>query len=427
MDWSNTTTIVNPATVSLEDQFQDNATDHWTVSVFPTIVQKVRPFWYLSAGVRIGSNNNALNRNQGKFRGLGTAVDSLSAYFETSEMFIKPSLSLRRSTAKSQVNLTLGSSWSRFDRVLDKTSLLKSDYLYLIPGFNYSSNYRQGRRVGLNYSSSVNMPNVNQLLPFTNTNNQLLQYRGNADLKPEYRHNLDLSWSLFDHFSFTSLFTRVRGAYTRNRISLSRSVNSDFTQVISPVNIDGHYSAMTYISFSTPVRKLGLTLNAVSSETVSRSKSIINGVDNIETVLSHTVDLNIENRRKGSLDLRIGGEINVTDTRYSISAGNVFSNTKYYGKVRFTPSANWRFETDANVVDYNSRSFNQSVRIPLINGSISYDFLRGKKASFTLHSFDLLNRNTGFQRASATSYLQEREWNTIGRYVMLTLNIRMGR
>ena len=67
------------------------------------------------------------------------------------------------------------------------------------------------------------------------------------------------------------------------------------------------------------------------------------------------------------------------------------------------------------------------MRIPLINGRISYYFLRGKKASLTLHGFDLLNKNAGFQRVSATNYLMQREWNTIGRYVMLTVNLRMGR
>jgi len=33
----------------------------------------------------------------------------------------------------------------------------------------------------------------------------------------------------------------------------------------------------------------------------------------------------------------------------------------------------------------------------------------------------------GFERISQTNYLQQREWNTIGRYVMLEFHMRIGR
>jgi len=50
---------------------------------------------------------------------------------------------------------------------------------------------------------------------------------------------------------------------------------------------------------------------------------------------------------------------------------------------------------------------------------------RGKSITHTA-SYDLLNKYSSFQRISETNYLMERERNTIGRYVMLTFNLRIG-
>jgi hypothetical protein len=67
------------------------------------------------------------------------------------------------------------------------------------------------------------------------------------------------------------------------------------------------------------------------------------------------------------------------------------------------------------------------VNIPLLTAGISYYFLRGERASLTLRGYDLLNKQVGFERISQTNYLMQREWNTIGRYVMLEFHMRIGR
>jgi len=428
LDWTDTTTIFNPASLTVNNQYQDNITDNLHFSVNPTLVQKIKPLWYLSTSINGGVNNKTLNRNQGIDRQDETFTDSLSADFNTDEIFIRPSFSLRRSTSKSQFNISVGARWNQFDKVLNDSSIDKSDYLYLMPGFSYNSNYRAGRYLHLRYNSSVNMPAVNQLLPVINTINQLSLYQGNIDLKPEYRHNLSLSWTIFDHFSFTSLFARLGAGYTKDKISLSRTINEDFTQLITPVNVPDHYTAYSYIYFSTPIRSLGIKVNIASHENWSRGISVINSEDNIQNTFIHTLDLNFENRRKEKWDITLGGSVSVTDTKYSISESqnNLYFNTTYYTDIGFTPNEKWNFETEANVVNYNSKSFSESVSIPILNAGISHYFLKGKKASLTLYGYDLLNENKGFQRISETNYLIQREWNTIGRYVMLSFSLRIG-
>jgi hypothetical protein len=385
LDWTSITTIYDPYDSTSNSHYQDNNTDDFTISVNPTLVQKIRPFWYLNANVAVGSNNRNLNREQGLLEQSDSSIDSLSADFSTNELFVKPAISLQRSTNKSQINFIFGTSLSQFDKVLNSGTVGKTDYFHLLPGFHYNYNYQKGRRIAVRYNSSINMPALNQLLPLQNTVNELSKYEGNVDLEPEVRHNVSFMWSLFDQFSFTSLFTRLHARYTKDHISMSQEINKDLIRLSTPVNVDYNYSASSFIYFSTPIRVLGMKINAMNRESWSRGISIINREENLQNTLAHTLDLNFS----------------------------------YYADISITPNERWDFGAEAHVVNYNAESFDEAVSIPLLDASISYHFLNGEKSSITLHGYDLLNKNVGFERVNATHYLMQHEWNTIGRYVML--------
>ena len=410
----------------MDDRYQDNTTDRLTLSVHPTLVQKIRPLWHFSTGVHMGSYRNDLSRDQGILTSDDTLVDALSTDFGTQEAFVKPSLSLQRSTSTSQFNVSLGTNWSRFDKILNDDSIGKSDYVYLLPGFSYNSSYRKGRHIRFRYGASVNMPGAGQLLPVMDTTNPLSRHQGNIDLTPEYRHHASLNWSVFDHFSFTSLFAGLNAGYTKDKISYSQTIDENFTKTGTPVNVPSNYTASSYIYFSTPMRALGMKVNVKSHESWNRGINIINSEDNIQNVFTHTLDLGFENRRKQTFDITMGGSVSLTDSRSSIAEDNVYFNTSYYTYLRLTPDEQWSFETQANVANHSSRSFRESVSIPFVHASINYHFLEGERASLTLQGSDLLNKTVGFQRMSATNYLMQREWNTLGRYVMLTLDMKVG-
>ena len=171
-----------------------------------------------------------------------------------------------------------------------------------------------------------------------------------------------------------------------------------------------------------------MKMSLTSHESWNKGLSIINGEDNTQSNFIHSLGLRFENRKKEKWDAALGGKVSITDARFSISSMNtVYYNTSLYTDIRFTPSDKWSFETVASVVNYNSKSFDEAVTIPLLTAGISYYFLRGERASLTLRGYDLLNKQVGFERISQTNYLMQREWNTIGRYVMLEFHMRLGR
>ena len=155
--------------------------------------------------------------------------------------------------------------------------------------------------------------------------------------------------------------------------------------------------------------------------------NFINGEDNQQTNLTHSLKLRIENRKKEKWDAGIGGEVSLTDAKFSISSMNtVYYNTSFFGDLRYEPNDHWSFDVAANMVTYNVEELSESINMPLLSAGISYYFLSGERASLSLKGYDLLNKHIGVSQSSAANYFVRQEWNTIGRYVMLEFSMRFG-
>lgn len=429
LNWQSTTTAYYPDKTTLQNQFQDNSTKTLNFGLAPNIVQQIKPLWYIDASLGVNASDRALDKKQGLFGQNKTPADSLSARFSTMETRLTPSVSLRRADAKSQFKFGFNTALIRFNKELDGTALDEENYTYLLPFIQYNNAYQSGRRIGIRAGTQAIMPGLTQLLPVANTLNQLSVYTGNITLRPEIRYYLMGNWSLFDHFSFTSLFVSAGGTYTRHKVSLSQTINEDYTVDVTPVNVDYQASAFASVHFSTPLRGLGLKVNTTLGENFNKGISIINSEENMATVMQHRLDLNVENRRKEYYDFRIGGSVTLNDVRYSIAEdqNSVYFNTAYYSDLTVYITDRLEVETGANIVNYNAKSFNESVQVPLIEAGISYHFLPGKRASLILKGYDLLNKYSNFQRISDVNYLMEQTKNVIGRYVLLTFRYRTGK
>ena len=262
-----------------------------------------------------------------------------------------------------------------------------------------------------------------------NTINPLSLHKGNIDLDPEQSHSLSTEWSVFDSFSFTSFFARLNASYTKDKINWSRTINENLEQTVMPVNVDYDYRAGAGFDFRTPVRRLGIEISANLNESWNRGINVINSQNNINTNLSHSIKLTINNRKKNKWDASGGASVSMTDTWYSIQEelNNRYFNFSYFTDIRFTPNDHWHFRCSASVINYNSISFNESLEIPLIGAEINYYFLSGNRAVITLAAIDILDKNTSFQRISDVNYLMQRNTNVLGRYVLISFKYRMNK
>lgn len=426
LDWTNITVVFAPQVTTEIHQLRNNKTDRLSGYTIPTITRKMNDLWSADLGVTLSTNKQNLIRTEGIFNDQDQIIGTPIPDFKTVQNTISPQLTFRRATNKTVASLTLIGQSTSFEKSLTNGQSEAPDYFFFTPRINYRNQYRSGRRIEARYNAEASFPNPNQLFPIENNLSQVSIYQGNIDLEPEFSHNVNLLWSVFDEFSFTSFFLRLNGSFVDNKINNAVTVSDQLIQTITPVNTDGQTSLSANVSFSTPIRSIGLDYNVSLVESWSKGVNFVNNQENETETFSHNLTMSLENRNKEKFRINFGGTLGITQYNFSIAdmSNDSFFNISYFSNIRYSPTKRWNFLMDANVTNYNAQSFDESVTIPLITASTSYGFLQAEKATITISAFDLLNKYIGFSRISTANYLSQSEWNTIGQYFMLTLAYR---
>jgi len=427
--WNNRTSYFNPDNQVTSSQYQENKNGLYDFSATSSITRSMGNSFYIEPDLKAGIQYENLNRIQGNQITTDERIDSLSPYFTRQYRWLKPEIKLIRNTDKVQFTLSMQMEIGKTTNSLDNDELADDDHIYFTPGLSWEYEYKTGRRIRLYYETGVNVPSINQLLPTINISNPLVLSRGNRFLKPELSNNLSVNWWIFDQFSFTSFITGINATYVNDKINWDRTIDDNLRQSMTLVNVPSDYRIQSSSDFSTPIRKLGIKFNTNLEETWNRGTSYVNNIENINTNLSHRISLSVENRKKTKWDVIAGGAFQMTDARFSIqeSLNNRYLDFSYFAEIRFNPNKKWNFQVTADVTNYNSRSFSQSVVIPLTGVEITHYFLRNNRGSLTFQGIDLLNRNTGIERTSDLNFIREQRSNMLGRLLMISFRYRLNK
>jgi len=428
-EWANHTRYYAPPDSLKYIGYQDNDNQLIRYSFASSVTCKLGKLWYMVPSISAGNTEEWLNRTQGTPITEPIIIDSLSPDFSRQYQWIRSSISLRRNTRKSQLNMKLGFENAHLNNTLNGDPTQNNQLWYFIPYLSWNYDLGTGKRLGLDFQSSLNSPTANQLLPIIDNTNPLQLYQGNRNLLPEYSHSLRLNWLYFDQFSNISIFANLNSTYTSNKINWSRTVMSDLSQLLTLVNVKDDYRASASVDFSTPIRALGLSFNARLNESWNQGINLVNSEENTVTNFIHALTLKFDNRKKEKWDLTVGATLQLTDAKYSIqeSLNKQYFNFTGFTDIIYTPSDKWYFALIADLNRYNGSSFGESVYVPLLRTEVSMYFLKNNRGVLTFEIYDILDKNTGIERISDMNYLLQRQSNTIGRYAMISFKYRLNK
>jgi len=426
--WFNSTDLFDQQDNIIRSQFQDNSTVLTEFSATSSLTFKVGKLLYIEPELKAGSQAETLSRVQGIPSEPNVGIDSLSPRFVTRYRWFRPELKLIRNTEKVKLSLGLQTEIGNTANSLNDDNLSDTRHFYFTPDFSWEYEYKTGRRLRAYFHTMVNVPSINQLLPVADNSNPLVLTSGNRNLKPELGYNLSMNWWVFDQFSFTSLLMDFSAAYTKDKINWNKTIDENIMQSMYLMNTADDYRIRSNTAFSTPVRKLGIKINADFEESWNQGLSYINEAGNVNTNFTHKFSLSIENRQKTKVDIIAGGSIQVLNARFSIqeSLNDDYLDYSYFSELSYNPNGHWNFQFSADVTHYNSQSFARAITIPLIGAEVSYYFMKSR-GTFTLQGADLLNRNTGIERITDSNYLRERRSNMLGRFFMLSFKYKLNK
>lgn len=363
----------------------------------------------------------------------GGWVDSLSVDYAYQYKSYKTGLNYQyEPNDKFRVNLGFSvQPLSISGRVKGDTAQYDYSNVNLVPSTNMRYKFSDNFDIQLKYLGKNIQPNFLHITPVRDNSNSRNIIVGNPSLKAEFYNRISSSIRKFVPNKGQMFESNLAYTFINNKIvSVKNSTSNETVQETTFENTDGYYDVRWNYIFNTPFVnddfQMDITGNidyynnlSFVNEIKSKTKQLLynqnlvlkyNWNDNFESVFITNYFLNraayelpIKNKIAAhSFLLSAGGRGYIGD---GFMMGAEMSQRFYKGYV-------------AEVSDVNPT---------IINAYMEYGFLKNKMAMVRLQCFDLLdqNKNVGVMTEYIGNDVFESRNNRLGRYFMLSLNLRL--
>lgn len=311
---------------------------------------------------------------------------------------------------------------------------LSKTFESVLPSAQLQYKFTAKKNLRLNYRTSNNAPNIDQLQDVINNSNSLQLSTGNPNLKQDFQQNLNVRYSAVNTDKATSFFALISGNYSNNYIGNSTLIaNQDTTvyndvflqqgsQIIRPVNLDGYYSLRSFVNYTFPLSKLKTNLSVNVSGNYNNIPGLINTDINYAKTATGGLGLVLSSNISDKFDFTVSSNSSYSNI---INTLQTSSNTTYFSqgtraKVTANPYKGLVLQTEYTNTYYSglTSAYNQS--ISLWNAAIGYKFMKNKQAELRLTVYDILNQNNSVARTNTDSYIQDSQTNVLNRYYLVT-------
>jgi hypothetical protein len=341
---------------------------------------------------------------------------------------------MRMRTQKRKYNYSFGATWQQAElqgKVITgiKDSLISKTFRNILPNARFQYNFSKFKSLSLNYSTSTNQPNMQQLQPVPDNSNPLNIREGNPDLKQEYNHNIIGHLNLVSPYKNKNLFAFFNMQATQNKIVNYDSVNQLGVNRTKPINVNGIYNLSSSISYGMPVRFLKGTIEISSNIGYFKGKQFINTVGNKIKTLSLGPEVRLDMNPDDRLNLSLSAGLNYNKTKYSLQSS---LNTNYLSQ-EYNASVDWQmpkgffFATDFTYTINSQRAAGFNTKVPLWNASISKQVLHFNRGEIKFSVLDLLDKNIGISRSTNQNYIEDSRVKTLRRFCLLSFTYSLSK
>jgi hypothetical protein len=271
--------------------------------------------------------------------------------------------------------------------------------------------------IRLFYRTNVRQPSITQLQDVVNAENQPNYSQGNPDLKPQYSHTLNGTYTFTNTAKGTVFVGNIYAQKSNNYITnatyivvgpadslVGKNVLKPTNQLSKPINVDGYYNVRSFLTYAVPMKFIKSSLNMNGGVTYSHTPGVLNDQElesknltyslgtviasNVSQYIDFTVSYSANYNTVNSTTAGFGGSIKKTKQEYFNHVGgvqlNLLSKSGWFFQNDLTNQLQWQTTTD---------------KYWLWNMSIGKKFLKDKKGELKLTAFDVLKQNVSFSRS----------------------------
>ncbi len=290
--------------------------------------------------------------------------------------------------------------------------------------------HKKKTRVQLSYEGDTKQPGLTELLTLTDNSDPLNITRGNPSLRPSYNQRVRLE----ARDTKIGLNGDMTWANTVNSVTRAVTYNTQTGGIESyPVNVNGNWNARATVRYQKRIKRR-FSVTARTGASFSQNVSLINeGQQEMpERSTTHNTTLNA-NLRLG-YQPQWGGFDLTGDWRFRHST-NLLRETGDYtrdyrlgvnayadlpGGIQLRSDVDYSFRNGTNITPGEDDQV-------VWNASLSWRFLKQKKAELSFYWADILSQKKNFTRSVSSSGLSERHTQQIGSWFMLSFKYRFNK
>lgn len=310
-----------------------------------------------------------------------------------------------------------------------------TDYTYdnvnLIPTANLIYKFTQGSDIQLNYKGKNNQPHFSQIAPVVDNTNSRNIIIGNPALKAEYSHRISTAFRSTSSSGLKYFETNFAFRFIMNKIvSDKRTISSSTIQETTFQNTSGYYDWRWYYTFTTPFLVDNIQLDLTGTSDYYNNISFIDGRKRTTNQLLLNQSMLLKYSINDYFETSLNGNYVWNQARYDIPYKTTIDvKTMFLGL-----GAKGYINDNLAIGMEMSQRFNDGYKNTVLNANqtmmnsfIEFTFLKNKSALLRLQGYDLLdqNKNSGIISEYIGNDVYEARNNRLGRYFMLSLNIRL--
>jgi hypothetical protein len=310
----------------------------------------------------------------------------------------------------------------------------------ILPQVMWNYRFSRTKNLRLMYRTATNAPTINQLQNVIDISNPLLLKTGNVDLGQDYQHTLMLRYGNTNTSTPTNFFAMLFGSYTLDYIGNQTIIPSKDTtfgdvilkrgsQLSRPVNLDGYWSARSFLTYGMPIKAIKSNLNLNAGINYSKIPGLINTTLNYSNNTTINGGVVVSSNISENLDftLAYSGYYNILRNSIQKQANNNYYNQNTSLRFNWIFLDNFVLNSSINHLLYSglSEGFNQSYL--LWNAAFGYKFFKDKSLDVRLSAYDILNQNRSIERTVTETYIEDNYTNVLQRYFMLNVTYTLRR
>ena len=317
----------------------------------------------------------------------------------------------------------------------------------LFPTANFIYNFTKKRNLSIYYRGRTNQPTFDQLQDVPDLSNVLRIRIGNAGLKQEFGHNIDISFKTLNQLNNKYLNIFINGSQTSNRIvnstdSLPYSTfkslglpdsiyRPGIQQLIKPINLNGAYNVSSNITLGIPFKKMkGSSVNFTSTVNYNHGLSMLYKILNVTNTftISQSAGVNLDVKNKFNFGLR--AKVSYSQARYSIALGknnNAYYTQSYSTDINYYITKSLIISTDFDYIRYSGQSAGYNSSVPLWNANIAKQLFKKKNGELKFSVNDILNQNQSITRTQSENYYSDSRTVVLKRYFLLTFTYNLNK